>query len=503
MSLTISNYASSLNTQSMIKKAQQRQQSAMEKLSSGQQINKGADNPAGLLISEMLRSQMSGYQRAFSNTQETNNMMSVAEGGLSSVNSMLQNMKSLATHAMNSGVTGRDQTNADQMAMNSALTSINRVVSTTSYAGTNLLDGSRDFSFDTSDSAGIINESGTSISNITGSTPREISVTFDGSPENQAEKAYVEADFGGAELGSAQEFTVAGNAGNRTFSFAEGTSIADMASQINAMADSTGVNAYAVQDEGTGATSLRLVSSEYGSDASVRVDQTVGNGFAAQGSSVSDTGQDVTVNVNGQQVTGKGLDVSYSSGGVSGKLSMNENGVAQTGYDQDAVVDADSRQEAALTNIRGGMQLQLGEGSGSQNRESVSLGNYSSGRLGTVEYNGETYSLNDLYGGGAASLQNNPELAMKIIDQAISDVSSGRANIGAYQANTLETNANNLMAAMENTTRTESSIRDADMAKMITELTSANLQRDAGLRVFQMQNMNAHNVLQLLGGSGF
>lgn len=509
MSLTISGYASMLSARKNIGQAQQTQQSAMEKLSSGLNINKGSDNPAGLLISEMLRSELSGYQRALSNTQETNNMMAVAEGGLSSVSSMLYDMKSLATHALNSGVTTGMQTAADQMQINSSLTTINRIVSTTNYAGTNLLDGTRDFTFDTADSANILNANGTDIQNMSGTAGNRVNVTFDGGRINQAERAYVEADFGGATLGAAQDFTVTGNNGSATFSFGEGTSIEDMASQINAMADSTGVNAYAIRDEGTGATAMRLVSTEYGSDASVQVVQNQGTGFAQEGGTVRDAGQDVTVNVNGSTVTGEGLNVDYSQANVTGNLAFNAGDaaattVAQTGYDQDEVVDATAARSAALTNVQGGMQLQLGSGAGGQNRETVSLGNYSSGRLGQVEYNGETYSLNDLYGGGAASLANNPELAMQIIDQAISDVASGRANIGAYQANTLDTNANNLMAAFENTTRTESGIRDADFARLISEFTTASTQREAGMRMLQvqMEQVNPQNILQLLG-AGF
>lgn len=501
MSLTVNDYVSSLNTKRSLGQAQKAKQSSMAKLSSGLSINKGADNPAGLLISEMLRSQLSTQQRALTNTQESNNMLAVAEGGLSSVSSMLYSMKSLATHALNSGVTGKDQVLADQMQMNSALSTINRVVSTTNYAGTNLLDGTRDFTFGTSDSAGILNAEGSDITNVIGSNPSQISVTYDGGTANQAEKAVVEANFGSSELGAAQQFTITGNDGARTFNFAEGTSIADMASQINSMADSTGVNAYAIHDEGTGATSIRLASTQYGSDATVRVDQSVGDGFTNPGTMVRDSGQDVTVNVDGQAVTGQGLDVKYATGRVAGNLSMTEE-VAQTGYDQDELVNANTSQSAALTNVQGGMQLQLGPGSGSQNRDTISIGNYGGGRLGQIEVDGETYSINDLYGGGKASLQNNPELAMQIIDQAISDVASGRASIGAYQANTLDTNANNLMTAMENTTRAESAIRDTDFLKMIEEMNRSSVQEEFSLRLMGIQGnrMNSMNVLSLLGG---
>ncbi|MCC8189052.1 MAG: hypothetical protein LIP77_00250 [Planctomycetes bacterium] len=149
------------------------------------------------------------------------------------------------------------------------------------------------------------------------------------------------------------------------------------------------------------------------------------------------------------------------------------------------------------------MQLQLGEGSGSQNRETISLGNYNPATLGQVEYDGKTYNLNDLYGGGAASLANNPELALSIIDQAIKDVAAGRGQIGAYQANALDTNANNLMVAIENLTATESGIRDADMAEAMTMYIKNKLLEEATLKNLQNNNMNAANVTKLLGGGLF
>ncbi|MCD8138539.1 MAG: hypothetical protein LUE17_01950 [Planctomycetaceae bacterium] len=496
----------SMNASRNLWQASRMKSKAMQSLSSGLRINTGKDDPAGLMISELLRSQLSGLGRALRNTQETNNVMSIAEGGLSSVSSMLTKMKDLAIHSLNTGVTSKSQVNANQMELNSALSTIQRVVGTTNYAGNNLLDGSRDFDFDTVDTDGILDASASRITNVTGTSSGDVPISFAGGADAQAERAYVEADFGASSLDATQEFTVTGMDGSRTYSFAAGTSIEDMAEQINSNSGSTGVNAYAIRDDGTGATSLRLASTEYGSSAAVRVDQIRGDGFAAQGASVSDRGQDATLNINGREVTTDGLTANVA-GDVNARLSFTEDSttattIAQTGYDQDNLTDAAANREASLTNVRGGMQLQLGEGAGGQNRETVGLGNFSPNRLGQVEYNGETYSLNDLYGGGAASLQNNPELALRIIDQAISDVSSGRANIGAYQANTLDTNANNLMVAIENTTATESGISDADMAEMMTNYVKNQILENASLRALQTTQMNAANVLQLLGVPG-
>ncbi len=500
--LNANNNVQGLNANRYTTAAAKQRAAIMEKIASGHRINKAADDPAGLAISEMLRAQLSGFSRALSNTQETSNMMGIAEGGLGGISSMLTKMRGLAIGALNTGVRGSMETAADQMEMNSALSTIGRVVSTTSYGGTNLLDGTKgSLTYSTNDPSGMIDTSGTNIASSNHLS--DISINFAGGTDAQAEKAHLEADFGGATLSADQQFTVTGTDGARTFSFAAGTSVADMAEQINSVADSTGVNAYAIRDDGTGATSIRLASTEYGADATVKVEQLQGNGFANAGQTALDYGQDATVQINGQSVVSDGLTASYT-GTSSGQVAFNAGSpdattIAQTGYDQDTLADASASRDAALTNVKGGMQLQLTDGSGQQSRQTVSIGDYSPANLGTVEYNGEKYSINDLYGGGAASLENNPELALKIIDQAISDVAAGRANIGAYQANALDTNANYLQGAIENVTRTESAIRDTDMAEMMSNFIATQLLEKSGLRQMQQSNIQAQSVLQLLG----
>ncbi|MDR1534661.1 MAG: flagellin [Planctomycetota bacterium] len=508
MTIGINNQrSSSLNSLNFLNQAGSAKKNSLEKLSSGLRINKGSDDPAGLLISELLRSQIGGFERALRNTQETNNALSIAEGGLSSVSSLLTKMKSLAIHALNSGVTSRDQVNADQGEINSALSTIQRVTDTTNYAGNNLLNGARAFTYEASDPSGLIDREGTAIASLSGLAADEIAINFSGGAAAQAERAHLETDFGGSELSQAQEFTLLGNDGARAFSFAQGTGIAEMAAQINNLADSTGVNAYAIEDEGDGPTALRLVSTEYGAGARVRVEQLSGNGFAPEGGAAEDYGRDAAVTVNGDSIFTDGLTASVANGGLNAKISFNPGNpsattIAQTGYDQDDLVDAGEVRDSRLLNISGGMQIQLGEGGGGQNRENISIGNYNPAVLGRVVEDGRTYSLNDLYGGGDASLANRPELAIKVINQAIADVASGRANIGAYQANALETNANNLMVAIENTTATESSIRDTDMAEAMSVFIRNKLLENANLKAMQSNRMNSGNVLQLLSGLG-
>lgn len=116
------------------------QSSAMEKLSSGLRINKAADDPAGLVISEQLRSQISGLERAIHNTEEADNVLGIMEGALGIVQGVLTGMRKLTVQAANTGVSSPDQIAALQAEMDASLQSISRIMETTSLGGRKLLD---------------------------------------------------------------------------------------------------------------------------------------------------------------------------------------------------------------------------------------------------------------------------------------------------------------------------------------------------------------------------
>ncbi|MBX9623757.1 MAG: flagellin, partial [Gemmataceae bacterium] len=86
--------------------------------------------------------------------------------------------------------------------------------------------------------------------------------------------------------------------------------------------------------------------------------------------------------------------------------------------------------------------------------------------------------------------------AIKVVDQAIADVSSLRGKLGAFQANTLESTATNLRATLENTTAAESVIRDTDFANEIATFTKLQTQMQAGATVLG----NANQLTTLVAG---
>ena len=112
-----------------------------EKLSSGYKINRAGDDAAGLSISEKMRSQIRGLNKASSNAQDGISLIQVAEGALNETHSILQRMNELATQAANDTNTSTDRT-ALQQEVNQLTSEINRIQSTTQFNTMNLLDGS-------------------------------------------------------------------------------------------------------------------------------------------------------------------------------------------------------------------------------------------------------------------------------------------------------------------------------------------------------------------------
>ena len=116
------------------------QAKSSEKLSSGYKINRAADDAAGLTISEKMRSQIRGLNKASDNAQDGVSLIQTAEGALNEAHSILQRMNELATQAANDTNTTSDRT-AVSKELTALQSELNRIASTTQFNTMNLLDG--------------------------------------------------------------------------------------------------------------------------------------------------------------------------------------------------------------------------------------------------------------------------------------------------------------------------------------------------------------------------
>ncbi|MCC8167031.1 MAG: flagellin [Planctomycetes bacterium] len=152
----------------------------------------------------------------------------------------------------------------------------------------------------------------------------------------------------------------------------------------------------------------------------------------------------------------------------------------------------------SMSDFVGGMQFQLGATEGNQDRTIYSIQSMSMSNLGRITWEGTDYCLQDVLGGGIASLTKDPILAMRVLSKAVDDVSTLRSRLGAFQSNMLQTNINSLEVAIENITKTESAIRDTDMAAESTQFTRFQIMQQAGTSMLAQANQISQNVLSLL-----
>ncbi|QDS93635.1 B-type flagellin [Roseimaritima multifibrata] len=120
-------------------------QEALTRLSTGLRINSGADDPAGLIASEALRSEINGLNKAISNTQRASQIISTADSALGQVSNLLSDIRGLVVEAANAGALSPDEIDANQLQVDSSLEALNRIAQTTTFQGRKLLDGSLDF----------------------------------------------------------------------------------------------------------------------------------------------------------------------------------------------------------------------------------------------------------------------------------------------------------------------------------------------------------------------
>jgi flagellin len=131
----INTNVSSLIAQKNLAKSNVQLQQALTRLSTGLRINSGKDDPAGLIASEMLRSDIVSTQKAVSNTERANQMIATADSAIGQISSLLNDIRALVTEAANEGALSPDQLAANQLQVDSSLDAINRIAQTTSFQG--------------------------------------------------------------------------------------------------------------------------------------------------------------------------------------------------------------------------------------------------------------------------------------------------------------------------------------------------------------------------------
>ena len=145
MGLRINTNISSIRALRTLRENDRMQSRSLERLSTGLRINRGSDDPSGLVISEQLRSQIHALEQSVSNSQNASNLISVADAALGEVSTLLVQIQDSIVFAQNTGGSTPDQIAAEQDAVDQAVAAIDRIASTTRFADRPLLNGNSEF----------------------------------------------------------------------------------------------------------------------------------------------------------------------------------------------------------------------------------------------------------------------------------------------------------------------------------------------------------------------
>lgn len=455
----------------------------VNRLSTGLRINSAADDPAGLIISENMRSQLRGIEQAIRNSQDAVNMSKTAEGALEEVQLLLRNIRALAVHSANTAVVDSATLQANQTQIRSTIASINRIAEQTQFGQKKLLDGS----------AGIL-ANVTSVSDVSSIF---VGGTFAGLPVTSGPITMTRVTAGDrAQIALGATFTNATDVVTTSGSFvingysfsSNGTeTVQELVNKINAMSGTLGVTASLT---GGGPVSVTLTQNKYGAQHSISFFDA--SNILHTSTSASDTGIDAVFNVG--VTTNAGVTTVPFTGGrgpLESGLRLSDN------YGNTIVLtESGNGSMASATNVgqitAGSVRFQIG-GDANQSTQ-FSMPVVFANRLGTSAITG--MSLADLDVTSQAGAQN----AMSIIDDAIEHLAQLRGELGSFQKNFLDSNVRSLGVAQENLTSSESMVRDADMAEEITSLTRLQILQQSGMAVLAQANQLPRGVLQLLQG---
>jgi flagellin len=446
-------------------------------------INRGRDDPAGLIASERLRFEIRAIEQAIENSTRASNVISTTEGALNEINSLLLDVQALVVEAANKGAMTPDEISANQLQIDSVLASIDRISNTTTFGGKKLLDGSEAYILSSIPTAAFGAVS-VFAARLPATGRREVDVDIVQSAQT-ALVSFIGSNPGGVSTTSATSIEIQGNTGAEILSFASGTTLADIKTAINNSTLTTGVSAVISSPAGGGGASALIINSTtFGSDAFVSVSPIRGN-FIVPGNFQTanhDWGVNAEVLVDGQPAYVDGLVADVRTGALDTRLQLTAE-FAQTLSSATFTITSGGSLFQLSPQVTPNGQVHIGFNS----VRTTQLGNAVVGRLISLRSGGD----NDL-------ASENFLAAQEITEEAIDQISAYRGRLGNIQKNTIDPNIASHGITLENVIASESVIRDADMATELSALTRAQILVQSTQATLQIANTVPNLVLSLL-----
>ena len=483
----------SLNTQRSLNGSQSALATSLQRLSSGMRINSAKDDAAGLAIAERFTAQIRGLDQARRNANDGVSMSQTAEGALQSSGDILQRIRELAVQSSNATNSSGDR-QALQAEVAQLTSELDRIAKTTQFNGQNLLDGtSGTLNFQVGANAG---------QSISASTANFRTNVY-GDNRVQADAAKVAATNGVL----AQKITIDGYLGSGSYTATLGDTAEEIAAGVNGQTSLTGVSATA-KTEGhleleAEAYSLKITSDN---TTAVTVSFTVGGTASA-----ADDFASAIANINAAS-SKTGVVAEFDNGATSGKVGIKLTN--SSGNDIAIVNGATANTKLNIDSFKvDGTLVGAYDAKGAAATAAI---------VGTVTFNstngfsiddaGTTLTLEDNMASGAKVVGasyldsvstldvtnfENAQLAIQIVDSALSAVNNQRAQFGALQSR-FENTVTNLLTTSENLSASRSRIRDADFAEETAKLARNQVLQQAGMAMLSQANALPQNVLSLL-----
>ena len=529
MAMVVQHNMSAMNANRNLGVTTGMQAKSSEKLSSGYKINRAADDAAGLSISEKMRSQIRGLNKASDNAQDGISFIQTAEGALNESHSILQRMRELSVQAAN-GTETDDDREAVQNEVSQLQEELTRISETTEFNTMKLLDGSQGSGSTTSAGpkygAIDITMGGALVtSDVAGITVATTEKGVDGSENaiwNAAgttltlnlvkDKVYTQSDIDNLIANAKQENstsqvsklpTVSVSLNNGTYTgkataaaknMAAGTFVGADTIQISANRygqelNGTKISIAFTAKDGQESVTVTKAASQARADGTVTAGEYVLNLAAGKEYTeediekiLKDNGLDLDVTLSGanpDSATEKHTLYAINNGATVADITL----AGGAGLGSATALFGESGYSAKSSSNGTGITLQIGANEGQT--MSFSIDDMSAKALGV---DGSKVDL---------STQAGAQKATTTIDAAIKKVSAQRGKMGAIQ-NRLEHTISNLDTAAENTQTAESRIRDTDMAEEMVEYSKNNILAQAGQSMLAQANQSTQGVLSLL-----
>jgi flagellin len=166
MALTVATNTGALMAQAAASSVNKEMEISMERLSTGKRNNAASDDAAGVAIASRLSAEIRGTNQAIRNAMDGQAMLDTAEGAHVEIENILQRMRELAVQSANDTNDANDRANL-QLEIDQLVTEIDRIASTTTWAGQNLVDGTGEFTFQVGSKTTASDQIATSINAMT------------------------------------------------------------------------------------------------------------------------------------------------------------------------------------------------------------------------------------------------------------------------------------------------------------------------------------------------